>query len=1011
MKAKLYYLIFLLSLAFTSQAQFSGSGSGTPEDPYIITTAVQLDEVRSYLDANFKLGNDIDLSTATGDQAGTFWNGGVGWQPIAAVTVNVLATTPFSGTLDGDGHTVSGLFINRPSQDYVGLFGYVSSAVIKNLTLANTNITGKNRTGALIGNLSHANGEVHNCHATGTVTGEGFTGGLIGQVYNGTVTESSSMATVQGTNQVGGLIGTISTSGSSLSSSFASGQVKGNLFVGGLVGALTNGSVVNTYATGDVVVNQESYTTKAGGLVGSMNSINSGGGFNPSLRYSFATGSVTFNNGDKGNGAIGRDSYAVAASQVTNVFFDLASCNVLEQFSPAEALKTSEMVVAEFLSNKLTTQGTPWVMVITESGVYPFFSWQGEAGENLQPFNMAPTDIANPTPDLATLPDLTAECSYASTPEAPTATDACGKKIDGITDTTFPITSQGTTIITWTYTSVNGQLTTQTQNIVLADVTGPTPDADTLTAVQTTCEVTELTAPTATDNCGAVVTGTTDTSLPISVQGTTVVTWTFKDQYDNSSTQQQSVIIKDDAAPVPALSELASFVAECDGQVSSIEPPTATDNCAGQITGTTTTSFPFSTVGETEITWTYDDGNGNTATQKQTIVIPQSASVAKDTTICAGSSFTFPDGTTGTATGQYVSILKTTLGCDSTITTNLIVSPSPQVSLGVANNTVQACVGQELAFGIDENNTNYQSYTVSYLNGSVTDDSLKFVFNENLAVIARTQGLSVKLEATSSAGCTASTTVALQDNTMINWGIGITQVTGATVSISNNSYPETVDSWQWDFGDGTVVENEQSPSHTYANNGDFTITLTVSNECGGESLSTSATITEACELETPSISQNGNTLNGFLDGTTSYKWIDCDTDTEILLVGNNFEFSPTESGTFAVEVTIGACSQRSECFDFVYDDSILSVGLEQSGLSIYPNPASNSLTVSLESTIRGQVNITVLSLDGKAIKNLTLEKTTERTEIALGIESLVPGIYFIRVWDNKHHKLMKFIKR
>ncbi|WP_452230188.1 hypothetical protein, partial [Lacinutrix sp. MEBiC02404] len=89
-------------------------------------------------------------------------------------------------------------------------------------------------------------------------------------------------------------------------------------------------------------------------------------------------------------------------------------------------------------------------------------------------------------------------------------------------DASLPITTQGTTVVTWTYTDVNLNASTQTQNIVITDVTAPVADLATLTDVTAQCEVTTLTAPTATDNCGGTVAVTNDASLPITTQGTTV---------------------------------------------------------------------------------------------------------------------------------------------------------------------------------------------------------------------------------------------------------------------------------------------------------------------------------------------------------------------------------------------------------------------------------------------------------------------------------------------------------
>ena len=151
-------------------------------------------------------------------------------------------------------------------------------------------------------------------------------------------------------------------------------------------------------------------------------------------------------------------------------------------------------------------------------------------------------DIVAPVADNATLSDLTDECSV-SMPTAPTATDNCSGAITGTTTTTFPITTQGTTVVTWTYDDGNGNTSTQTQNVVITDVTAPVADIATLTDVTATCEVTSLTDPTATDNCSGTVTVTNDATLPINTIGTTVVTWTYDDGNGNTSTQTQNVIV------------------------------------------------------------------------------------------------------------------------------------------------------------------------------------------------------------------------------------------------------------------------------------------------------------------------------------------------------------------------------------------------------------------------------------------------------------------------------------
>jgi hypothetical protein len=107
----------------------------------------------------------------------------------------------------------------------------------------------------------------------------------------------------------------------------------------------------------------------------------------------------------------------------------------------------------------------------------------------------------------------------------------------------LPITTQGTTVVTWTYDDGNGNSITQNQNVIIDDTTNPTPDLANLPDVNSECEVTSLTAPTATDNCAGSITATHNVTLPITTQGTTVVTWTYDDGNGNSITQNQNVII------------------------------------------------------------------------------------------------------------------------------------------------------------------------------------------------------------------------------------------------------------------------------------------------------------------------------------------------------------------------------------------------------------------------------------------------------------------------------------
>ncbi len=227
------------------------------------------------------------------------------------------------------------------------------------------------------------------------------------------------------------------------------------------------------------------------------------------------------------------------------------------------------------------------------------------------------SDNIAPVADLATLPDVTEFCSVSLS--APTATDVCEGTITGTTTTIFPITTQGTTLVTWTHDDGNDNTSTQTQNVVITDATAPVADIETLLDVTAVCEVISLTAPTAADNCAGTVTVTNDAILPITAQGTTLVTWTYDDGNDNTSIQTQNVVITDATSPVADIETLLDVTAEC--EVTSLTAPTATDNCAGTVTVTNDATLPITAQGTTLVTWTYDDGNDNTSTQTQNVVI------------------------------------------------------------------------------------------------------------------------------------------------------------------------------------------------------------------------------------------------------------------------------------------------------------------------------------------------------------------------------------------------------
>ena len=191
---------FVLIAGFISQISLVGSfsgGDGSLADPYVITNCTQLNETRDDLTANYSLGNNINMSDAGCED----FQSDEGFEPIGN------ETNPFEGNFNGTGKIISNLFINRPSLDYVGLFGYCEQASIYDVGLENVNITGDDNVGGLVGSLNYST--IDNFYAVGNVNGKDHVGGLVGYVTNNSnIANSNATGNVTATGDgVGGLVG------------------------------------------------------------------------------------------------------------------------------------------------------------------------------------------------------------------------------------------------------------------------------------------------------------------------------------------------------------------------------------------------------------------------------------------------------------------------------------------------------------------------------------------------------------------------------------------------------------------------------------------------------------------------------------------------------------------------------------------------------------------------------------------------------------------------------------
>lgn len=266
-------IVTLITVTSTALAVEFAGGSGGPNDPYQIATSEQLISIGSdpnLLDKHFVLVNDIDLDPNL--PGGRVFN-----QAVIAPGTDAASDSQwysFTGSLDGNGHSIKHLTIHGGIGGYLGLLGAMGGGgQVHNLGLESIVIIGTNGSrflGGIVG--SSGFGTINNCYVTGNVSGGdncAEIGGLVGFVVQSTITNCYTTASVsagEDANNLGGLVGYFATG--RIFNCYATSSLSGgnsSKGLGGLVGS--NGSTIsNCYATGSVSGGEDA--NDLGGLVG-----------------------------------------------------------------------------------------------------------------------------------------------------------------------------------------------------------------------------------------------------------------------------------------------------------------------------------------------------------------------------------------------------------------------------------------------------------------------------------------------------------------------------------------------------------------------------------------------------------------------------------------------------------------------------------------------------------------------------------------------------------------------
>lgn len=265
MRANRKILAIILSVVW--MLSLSVPAFATQGTQITITTAAQLQQIRQNLGGNYVLANDIDLT-------------GINFEPIGN------ASTPFTGSFNGNGHTIKSLKIQTAGKD-IGLFGATKNAVIENVKLENVSVDvrgtkdgvqGGIGVGALAGRIQQST--IKNCvNLSGTVQVEGknslYVGGVIGASYDSNISSCANNASVTGNMLIGGIVGSANHKTGLISNCYNKGTITAKTdTAGGIVGATTFSS--SGPRAGEMVeksVNDGLVQAKrvAGGIIGHAN--------------------------------------------------------------------------------------------------------------------------------------------------------------------------------------------------------------------------------------------------------------------------------------------------------------------------------------------------------------------------------------------------------------------------------------------------------------------------------------------------------------------------------------------------------------------------------------------------------------------------------------------------------------------------------------------------------------------------------------------------------------------
>jgi hypothetical protein len=394
---------------------------------------------------------------------------------------------------------------------------------------------------------------------------------------------------------------------------------------------------------------------------------------------------------------------------------------------------------------------------------------------------------------------------------------------------------------------------------------------------------------------------------------------------------------------------------------------------------------------------TVTDDNGCTITETFTVDEPEAliASISQTATSCnAGSDGSATVTATG-GTGEFTVLWST----ESTATTITDLTPDPYTVTVTDENgctaDAEVTIEQAAAILVETTQTAASCFfghdgtaTVS-ASGGTGDFTVLWSTESTATTITELAANTYSVTVTDESGCTADAEVAVGQAAAIDFTLARTQVSchgghdgTATVNVSGGT------------GAYTYLWSTESTAAAVTNlaAGNYTITVTDENDCMALA---PFNITEPAAIDNTTATA-ANVITANLAGA-SYQWFNCATETAIAGAASQ-SFTPVANGSYAVEITVGNCSEMSTCV------AITTLGIHETApleIALYPNPTTGAFTIATAQALTVQIS----NAAGQIIHTQALEAG----QTAIQLAAIENGMYIVLATDTHGNQSMQRI--